>query len=206
MSPDTTNGAAARAAANAGERRTISPAKLAHVVLLTQDLPRMRDWYLTVLGGRVGFEGAGLCFISYDDEHHRIALAAFPDVLPRGEGMRVGLHHIAFTYRDLGELLATWRRLKRAGIETFWPINHGVTTSMYYRDPDGNTVELQIDNFATAAEADAYMAANFAENPVGVIFDPEALAARYEAGVPLEELRKRPKLPPGVSPFDMVRM
>lgn len=196
MNPDTTSGAAPRAP---------SPVKLAHVVLLTQDLARMRDWYLEVLGGRVAFEGSGICFISYDDEHHRIALAALPDVGPRAEGMRVGLHHIAFTYRDLGELIATWRRLKGAGIDTYWPINHGITTSMYYRDPDGNTVELQVDNFATAAEADAYMAENFAENPIGIIFDPEELAARHDAGVPLEELRKRPKLPPGLSPLDMIR-
>lgn len=198
MKPDATDGAA--------EARPVSPAKLAHVVLLTRDLPRMRDWYLAVLAGRVAHEGHGICFLGYDDEHHRLALAALPDVAPRADGMRVGLHHIAFTYRDLGELIATWRRLKRAGIETYWPINHGITTSMYYRDPDGNTVELQVDNFATAAEADAYMAENFAENPIGIIFDPEELAARHEAGVPLAELRKRPKLPPGVSPLDMIRV
>jgi len=31
-------------------------------------------------------------------------------------------------------------------------VNHRPTTSMYYRDPDGNRVELQIDNFPTAKE------------------------------------------------------
>lgn len=204
MNPDM-NGAAPRPAPADAEAKAVAPAKLAHVVLLTRDLARMRDWYLAVLAGRVAFEGHGICFISFDDEHHRIALAALPDVAPRAEGMRVGMHHIAFTYRDLGELLATWRRLKGAGIETYWPINHGITTSMYYRDPDGNTIELQVDNFATAAEADAYMAENFAENPIGIIFDPEDLAARFEAGVPLAELRKRPQLPQGVSPLDMIR-
>ena len=205
MNSNSTNGASPRPAGGDAEAKIVSPAKLAHVVLLTRDLVRMREWYLAVLGGRVAFEGSGICFISYDDEHHRLALAALPDVAPRAEGMRVGMHHIAFTYRDLGELLHTYRRLKRAGIDTYWPINHGITTSMYYRDPDGNTIELQVDNFATAAEADAYMAENFAENPIGIIFDPEELAARYEAGVPITELRKRPKLPPGASPLDMIR-
>lgn len=205
MNPKPTNGAAPRLADAEAQAKTLSPAKLAHVVLLTRDLARMRDWYLAVLGGRVAFEGHGICFISYDDEHHRIALAALPDVAPRAEGMRVGMHHIAFTYRDLGELLHTYCRLKQTGIETYWPINHGITTSMYYRDPDGNTIERQVDNFATAAEADAYMAENFAENPIGIIFDPEELMARYEAGVPMTELRKRPKLPSGVSPLDMIR-
>ena len=33
------------------------------------------------------------------------------------------------------------------------PIQHGVTTSLYYEDPDGNFAEMQIDNFATPGEA-----------------------------------------------------
>jgi hypothetical protein len=32
----------------------------------------------------------------------------------------------------------------------------------------------------------------FAENPVGVLFDPDELAARFEAGEPVAELVKRP--------------
>ena len=31
--------------------------------------------------------------------------------------MRVGLHHTAFTYRDLGDLLYTYRRLKKRAID-----------------------------------------------------------------------------------------
>jgi len=80
-------------------------------------------------------------------------------------------------------LLATYRRLKAAGVLPHWPINHGVTTSMYYRDPDNNRVELQIDNFGSAAECQAYFQSKaFAENPVGVTYDPEELCRRYEAG------------------------
>lgn len=35
--------------------------------------------------------------------------------------------------------------------------NHGPTTSLYYRDPDGNQIETQVDNFETAEEATAFM-------------------------------------------------
>ncbi len=131
----------------------VSPAKFAHFVLVTRDLTRLRDWYVTVLHGRVVYQDPILCFITYDDEHHRIAIGAFPGVEEREPGVRVGLHHTAFTYRDLGELLYTYRRLKAGGIEPYWCVNHGPTTSMYYRDPDGNRVELQVDNFATAEDA-----------------------------------------------------
>lgn len=185
--------------------KAVSPAKLAHFVLLTQNLPRLRDWYLAVLEGRVAYEDPILCFITYDDEHHRIAIGALPGVQERAEGLRVGLHHTAFTYHDLGDLLHTYKRLKARGIEPFWTINHGPTTSMYYRDPDGNRVELQIDNFATAEEANEFMRANYAENPIGILFEPGELIARFEAGEPLESLRRRPKLPPGKTPLDMMR-
>lgn len=183
----------------------VSPVKLSHFVLATRDMRRLRDWYLTVLQGRVVYEDPILCFITYDDEHHRIAIGALPGVEEREAGLRVGLHHTAFTYRDLGALLYTYRRLKQRGIVPFWCVNHGPTTSMYYRDPDGNRVELQVDNFATAEEATDFMRAHFAENPIGILFEPEELIARYEAGAPLEELRERPMLPPGKTPLDMMR-
>ena len=85
-------------------------------------------------------------------------------------------------------MLSTYRRLKAAGITPHWPINHGVTTSMYYRDPDNNQVELQIDNFATDAEGKAFMrSAAFAKNPIGTEFDPEALLARHRAEAAVKE-------------------
>ena len=52
-----------------------SPAKLSHVVLYSQQIPVMRDWYLRVLDGRVVHEAPGVTFLTYDDEHHRVAIA-----------------------------------------------------------------------------------------------------------------------------------
>ena len=78
----------------------------------------------------------------------------------------------------MGELLDNYERLAARGIRPFRCINHGPTTSMYYADPDGNRVELQVDNFATPEEATAWMASpEFAANPIGVDFDPEDYVA-----------------------------
>ena len=75
---------------------------------------------------------------------------------------------------------------------------------MYYRDPDGLRVELQIDTFATMDEAHAYLKGpEFAENPIGVIFDPEQMIRDYEAGRAFDDLVRRPQLPPGKTPMDM---
>lgn len=63
---------------------------------------------------------------------------------------------------------------------------------------------MQIDNFATMDEAHAYLTgADFAQNPIGVIVDPEQLIRDYEAGVAFADLVRRPPLPPGKTPMDM---
>jgi hypothetical protein len=67
---------------------------------------------------------------------------------------------------------------------------------MYYRDPDGNRMEFQVDCFANADEAHAFMHSEaFAENPVGVEIDAEALLAKYRSGVPMETLMVQPNGP-----------
>ena len=44
----------------------------------------------------------------------------------------------------------------------------------------------------------------FADNPVGVTYDPEQLCRDYEAGVPMADLLRIPPLPEGKSPWDML--
>jgi catechol 2,3-dioxygenase-like lactoylglutathione lyase family enzyme len=143
----------------------ISPVKLSHVFFLTRALAPMRDWYVAVLQARIAFALGNVCFLTYDSEHHRVAIVEMADAVPSAGPKRVGVNHVAFTYRDLAALVHTCRRLKAVGIAPYWTINHGVTTSMYYRDPDGNSVELQIDNFASEAETVAFMAAHLPEKP-----------------------------------------
>jgi catechol-2,3-dioxygenase len=176
------------------------PTKLAHIVFQTNRIPAMRDWYCTVLGGRVIYENPHLSFVTYDDEHHRVAFLDFGPLAARETQTELGpkpteqpgLHHTAFTFGSLGDLLDTYVRLRDRGIRPFFCVNHGPTTSMYYRDPDGNRVELQIDNFATAEEGQAWMhSAAFDRNPVGVEYDPDELVKRYRSGVPLAELVAR---------------
>jgi catechol-2,3-dioxygenase len=193
-----------RRAKLAPTRGRIAPVKLAHVVLRTSRFEEMVAWYETVLAARTVHNDGMLAFLTYDDEHHRIAIARIPG-LEEAPAMHAGTDHVAFTHADLGDLLSTWARLKGEGIEPYWCLNHGPTTSMYYKDPDGNKVELQIDNFDTE-ETNRWMGSGeFAANPIGVIFEPEELLARYRAGEPLSSLVRRPPLPEGVTPFEMLR-
>ncbi len=166
-----------------------SPKKLSHIVLQTNRRRQMVDWYCTVLGAEVLHENEHICFISYDDEHHRVAFLD-PGPLVDRAGNAAGLHHVAFTYAGLDELTENYLRLKDIGIRPHRCVNHGVTTSMYYRDPDNNQVELLVDNFVTEAEGQAYMRQRSAtdKNPVGVVYEPDELVERVRGGLRLEEL------------------
>jgi catechol-2,3-dioxygenase len=194
-----------RRAALAPERGRVVPTQLAHVVRRTARFEAMLHWYQTVLAAEVVHSDGMLAFLTYDDEHHRLAIAGIAGLEDRA-AFAAGTDHIAFTYANLGDLLYTYERLRREGIEPYWCINHGPTISMYFKDPDDNRVELQVDTMPSAEAIDRWMrSGEFAANPIGVVIDPEDLLARYRAGEPFEQLTKRPSLPQGVTPFDMLR-
>src|SRR5260370_33885460 len=101
--------------------RPISPAKFAHFVLRTGQFDKMAEWYTTVLAARTVFRDERLCFLSYDDEHHRLALIPIPG-LPPPDPEVAGTDHGASSYRALGELPATYRPPKGAAMLPHWPI------------------------------------------------------------------------------------
>ena len=68
---------------------------------------------------------------------------------------------------------------------------------MYYYDPDGNTLETQVDNFDAPEAANDFMASPlFRENPVGTDFDPQELLARLKSGEDHASIKKRPEIGP----------
>lgn len=170
----------------------ISPIRLAHIVFRTRDLGRLRDWYCTVLGAHVVNGNERIVFLTYDEEHHRVAIIGDPDLARRPAGMCVGFYHSAFTYAGLEELLATHDRLAQEDIHPRRTINHGPTISFYYTDPDGNDVELQVDRFADAREAMTWMQGKeFTSNPIGIDLDVEDLRRRLHAGEAFESIMRR---------------
>lgn len=170
----------------------ISPIRLAHIVFRTHDLPRLRDWYCRVLGAHVVNGNDKIAFLTYDEEHHRVALIAAPQLAERPAEPTTGFYHAAFTYAGLEELLATYDRLKAEGIEPWRVINHGPTISAYYRDPDGNEIEFQVDRFANALDAQDWMKGEaFTNNPIGIDIDIEDLRRRMQSGEPIASIMRR---------------
>lgn len=166
--------------------------KFAHVVFQTGQPAAMRDWYCTVLDGHVVYEDGALTFITFDEEHHRIALLNPPGPLEPKLPNTACMHHVAYTFAGLDDLLDRYVLLRDQGITPAVCIAHGVTTSMYYRDPDGNFVEMQIDVFEEPDDATGYMnGAEYAADSVGPAFDPERLLAARRGGASVAALVDR---------------
>lgn len=178
----------------------VPPAAFAHFVVKTAQPDKIIDWYRTVLSARIVHRNDHLCFMTYDDEHHRLAVLTMPDAVPQLPA-GAGVHHVAYSHASLRNLLSNYRRLKGEGILPVWCVNHGPTVSMYYQDPDGTAVEFQVDALPTTAELQAYFQGDdFRSNPIGVAYDPEEMIARFDRGVPESELLRRPPGPPAALP------
>ena len=168
----------------------VRPAYLAHIVFLTNKMEAMREWWRAVLGGAPTMTGKEMEFIAFDDEHHRVAIFRRDRLKEKGPEIDTsGMHHVAFTYGSLADLVATYKRLKARGIAPMRTIHHGFTVSNYYLDPDNNRVELQVNAFPDNAALNAWFATRgFNDNPIGVLFDFEEMVARFEAGEDPETL------------------
>jgi len=182
--------------AASAEKETVAPSELVHTVIRTRQLESMVDWYVQVLGCEVAERSESLALLRFDHRLLRILLVE-DRKLERGAGDQ-GYDHFAFEYKTMDELAVdTYARLKESGVKPpYWCTNHGMTTSIYYTDPDGNRVETQVDNYPTKAEGLAYIrGADFARNPTGIDFDPDEMVDKVRGGASYEEMHRRIEAP-----------
>ena len=121
-----------------------------HMGIYVTDMARMEDFYTRVLGFTVTDRGArnaavrsNLVFLSRDPkEHHQIVLASGR---PGGGGFNP-INQISFRMAEFAGLREMHRRLQRErrGARSS-PVSHGNALSVYFRDPEGNRIELFVD-------------------------------------------------------------
>ena len=132
----------------------IQARKLGHVVLKVRDAQQAKDFYTRVLGLQVAYEDRqrGMVFLSFGTEHHELALFQLATGEPP-EATQPGVHHIAWQLGSFAELQAAHRELVELGIPVEATVEHNVTRSVYFFDPDGNRVELYCDMVSNGFEA-----------------------------------------------------
>jgi catechol 2,3-dioxygenase len=127
----------------------IRPERIGHVVIKVRNLERSRKFYTEVLGMDVMMEIPairGVFLANNRRDHHEIALF---EVGPEAAGLQakqIGLAHIAFRLRNEAELQAAYKEFKERDVPISFTVDHGVTKSVYFRDPDGHELEVYCDN------------------------------------------------------------
>src|SRR5689334_16792194 len=123
----------------------IRPHRIGHVVIKVRELDRSKKFYQEVLGLDLMGEIAKprVAFLAANrNDHHEIGLLEVGPEAPDASPAAIGLVHVAFRLRNDEELVAAYRELKEKGVKVHFTVDHGVTKSVYFFDPDGNELEV----------------------------------------------------------------
>jgi len=122
-----------------------------HAVLYVRDLEKMLSFYGDILGFRISDRGPldprnpglDITFLSQvGSDHHQLAFIPL-----RGADGTTPLDHFAFRVDALADVKALAGKLRDAGYGAgLNPLNHGNAWSVYFRDPEGNGLEVFCDS------------------------------------------------------------
>ncbi|MDD7971881.1 VOC family protein [Roseinatronobacter alkalisoli] len=147
---------------------------IGHVHLKIADLDRAIAFYRLL-----GFEvtqrhGAQAAFMGADGYHHHIGLNTWESAgagpAPSGH---TGLYHLAVLYPDRVALAQALNRVVQAGVQLDGAADHGVSEALYFRDPDGNGVEIYRDRHPDEwpRDADGQLSMHNARLDVAALLD-----------------------------------
>jgi len=127
----------------------IKPDRIGHVVIKVRDLERSKKFYTETLGLQQMMELPQFkmaFFASNGRDHHELACVEVGADAAGPQPEQVGLLHIAFRLRDEDHLRAAYKEFKEKDVPIVFTVDHGVTKSIYFRDPDGHQLEVYCDN------------------------------------------------------------
>jgi catechol 2,3-dioxygenase len=116
--------------------------RVGHVVLGELDPQRSIKFYTEALGMELVnvLEEMQMAFLSFGERDHDIAVIKVPDDQPVGSS---GLAHTALEIEGGQEQLRElYHRLKDYGARVEFTVDHVLTKSVYFFDPDGNRLEI----------------------------------------------------------------
>jgi catechol-2,3-dioxygenase len=156
--------------------------RLNHAVLFVRDVDRAAEFYRSVFGFEEMERPAGMraAFMRSPTggNHHDLGLFEVGPDAPRPPRGSVGLYHLAWEVPTIEDLAAAARELSAVGAMT-GASDHGVSKSLYGRDPDGNEFEVlwQVPREAWG---------DFADSATIMPLDLEAELARWGAGASVQ--------------------
>jgi catechol 2,3-dioxygenase len=79
------------------------------------------------------------------EQSHEVALIQVGDEASGPQKGQVGLNHMAWMMDSLDDLKEFYQRLKDKQIPIEHVSDHGISVGIYFRDPDGNGIEVSYE-------------------------------------------------------------
>ena len=122
---------------------------LGHVVFYVRDLQTSVKFYTDVVGldlkGFIFTNRAAL--LSGGNTHHELLLIQVGSADGPLQGKRIGLYHVGWHVGDsLAALKTLYEKLRALDYPVDGLSDHTISQSIYLRDPDGNELELYVDD------------------------------------------------------------
>ena len=133
----------------------VQPKRIGHVVLNVRDVEASTKFYTDIIGFQIALQKEDATFLTCGTIHHDLALFKAKQSFRLDDG--VGLNHMALQVEDFDMLNEYFHVLARNDIEIDRTTDHGMTSSIYFEDPDGNGIELFCNNQDDPAEGLAIM-------------------------------------------------
>ena len=117
--------------------------RVGHVVIKMRDLEAAKRFYRDVLGMKITDEREGFgVFFRFHEYHHDIAVFKVGEDAEAPSKNQVGLAHIALVADSFDTVKAMYQRLKAHDVPIVRTVDHGITKSVYFQDPEGNELEI----------------------------------------------------------------
>lgn len=120
---------------------------LSHLGVFCRDVDKLAAFYCTVFDMVETDRGQGITFqmnivflSGRPDQHHQLALAS-----GRGPDAPSTVMQLSFKVQEIDHLREARRRALAHGASGMRSLNHGNALSIYFSDPEDNTVEVYLD-------------------------------------------------------------
>ena len=123
--------------------KMINLPKIGHIHIKVSNLKKAEKFYIKIFEFKISERAGDYLFLTFGKEHHDLALQEIKNAKRPSDNM-TGLYHFAIELDNLKQLANIYLKLKKYNVGCM-AIDHGISKTIYFSDPDGNGIEVYVD-------------------------------------------------------------